>query len=123
MIPKVSFFQGKEYVKSNIKKMRKCKKVDILDDFPKEVDDIRKALLSDFKKKNEEKKVEFFNAEMLLIENAVYRGSETKGGFTICQQKPKIPVGNTNCTAHSIRNFPKMVEILRCIPLFLFQLE
>lgn len=83
--------------------MRKCKKVDILDDFSKEVDDIRKALLSVFKKKNEE----FFNAETLLIQNAVYCGSKTKGAFTICQQKPKIPVGNTDGTAHSTRKFSK----------------
>lgn len=120
MIPKVSFFQGKEY----IKKMRKCKKVDILDDFSREVDDTRKAQLSVFKKKNEEKKVEFFNAETLLIENAVYCGSKTKGGrlpFVNRNQKFRLEIQMVQLSPQE--NFPKMVEILKCIPLFLFQLE
>ena len=43
--------------------------------------------------------------------------------FTICQQKPKIPVGNSNGTAHSTGKFPKKMEIFRGIPLFPFQPE
>jgi len=45
------------------------------------------------------------------------------GAFTICQQTPKIPVGNSNGTAHSTGNFPKKTEIFRRIPLFPFQPE
>ena len=43
--------------------------------------------------------------------------------FTICQQKPKILVGNSNGTAHSSGKFLKKMEIFRGIPLFAFQLE
>ena len=43
------------------------------------------------------------------------------GEFTICQQKPNIPIGNSNGTAHSTGKFPKKMEIFRRIPLFPFQ--
>ena len=42
------------------------------------------------------------------------------GAFTICQQKPKIPVGNSNGTAHSAGKFLEKMEILIGIPLFPF---
>ena len=48
-------------------------------------------------------------------------GKESPEAFTICQQKPKIPVGNSNGTAHSIGKFLEKMEILRGIPLFPFQ--
>ena len=44
-------------------------------------------------------------------------GTDTKNGlqrrlgaFTICQQKPKIPVGNSNGTAHSTGKFLEKME-------------
>ena len=43
------------------------------------------------------------------------------GAFTICLQKPKIPVGKSNGTAHSTGKFLEKMEILRGIPLFPFQ--
>ena len=58
--------------------MPKGKKLGVSDNFPKKEGDIRKALLPVLKKGKEEKKVAFFNVEKLIIENAVYRGPETK---------------------------------------------
>lgn len=78
IIAKASFFQDKEYIKSHIKKLPKGKKFGVSDDFPKEIDDIRKTLYPVLKKAKEEKKAAFFNVEKLIIENEVYRGPETK---------------------------------------------
>ena len=78
IIAKVSFFQDKEFIKSCIKNLPKGKKYGVADDFPKEVDEIRKKLLPVLKKAKEQRKMAFFNVEKLIIENAVYRGPETK---------------------------------------------
>lgn len=78
IIAKVSFFQDKEFIKSRIKNLPKGKKYGVADDFPKEVDEIRKKLHPVLKKAKEQRKMAFFNVEKLIIENAVYRGPETK---------------------------------------------
>ena len=78
IIAKVSFFQDKEFIKSCIKNLPKGKKYGVADDFPKEVDEIRKKLHPVLKKAKEQRKMAFFNVEKLIIENAVYRGPETK---------------------------------------------
>lgn len=78
IIAKVSFFQDKEFIKSCIKNLPKGKKYGVADDFPKEVDEIRKKLHPVLKKANEQRKMAFFNVEKLIIENAVYCGPETK---------------------------------------------
>ena len=46
IIAKVSFFQDKEFIKSCIKNLPKGKKYGVADDFPKEVDEIRKKTTS-----------------------------------------------------------------------------
>jgi len=56
----------------------KGKKVGVADDFPKEVDEIRKKLYPVLKNAKKERKVAFFNVEKLIIENTVYHGPETK---------------------------------------------
>lgn len=78
IIAKVSFFQDKEFIKSRIKNLPKGKKYGVSDDFPREVDEIRKTLQPVLKRAKGEKKMAFFNVEKLIIENAVYRGPETK---------------------------------------------
>ena len=50
----------------------------VADDFPKEVDEIRKELYPVLKQAKREHKTAFFNVEKLIIDKAVYRGPETK---------------------------------------------
>ena len=78
IIAKISFFQDKEYIKSCIKNLPKGKKFGVVDDFPKEVDEIREKLYPVLKKVKKEKKVAFFIEEKLIIETAVYHGPETE---------------------------------------------
>ena len=44
IIAKVSFFKDKQQIKSHIKHLPKGKRFGVADDFPKEVDEIRKEL-------------------------------------------------------------------------------
>ena len=78
IIAKVTFFQDKEFIKSHIKNLPKGAKYGVADDFPKEVDAIRKALQPKLKQARGEKKMAFFNVEKLVIEGIVYHGPETK---------------------------------------------
>ena len=78
IIAKASFFKDKELIKSHIKHLPKGKKFGVADDFPKEVDEIRKELYPVLKKAKKDQKVAFFNVERLIIDKAVYRGPETK---------------------------------------------
>ena len=78
IIAKVSFYQDKEFVKSHIKNIRKGAKYGVADDFPPEVEEIRKELQPVLKRVRSDQKTAFFNVEKLLINGAVYRGPETK---------------------------------------------
>ena len=78
IIAKVSFYQDKEFIKSHIKDIRKGSKYGVADDFPREVDEIRKDLQPVLKKARSEQKTAFFNVEKLLINGVLYRGPETK---------------------------------------------
>ena len=78
IIAKVSFYQDKEFIKSQIKNLRKSAKFGVADDFPPEVDEIRKDLQPVLKKARSEQKTAFFNVEKLIIDGVVYRGPETK---------------------------------------------
>jgi len=48
----------------------------VVDDFPKEVDEIRKKLYPVLKKAKRDQKTAFFNVEKRIIEKTVYRGPE-----------------------------------------------
>ena len=78
IIAKVSFFKDKQQIKSHIKHLPKGKKFGVADDFPKEVDEIRKELYPVLKQAKRDHKTAFFNVEKLIIDKAVYRGPETK---------------------------------------------
>ena len=78
IIAKVSFYQDKEFVKCHIKNIRKGAKYGVADDFPPEVEEIRKELQPVLKRARSDQKTAFFNVEKLLINGAVYRGPETK---------------------------------------------
>jgi len=78
IIAKVSFYQDKEFIKLHIKDIRKGSKYGVADDFPREVDEIRKDLQPVLRKARSEQKAAFFNVEKLLINGVLYRGPETK---------------------------------------------
>ena len=78
IIAKVSFYQDKNFIKAHIKNLKKGSKLGVADDFPKEVDEIRKDLQPVLKKARQEKKLAFFNVEKLIIDGRIYRGPETK---------------------------------------------
>ena len=78
IIAKVSFYQDKEFIKSHTKDIRKGSKYGVADDFPREVDEIRKDLQPVLKKARSEQKTAFFNVEKLLINGFLYHGPETK---------------------------------------------
>jgi len=78
IIAKVSFYKDKEFIKAHIKNLKRGAKFGVTDDFPKEVDDVRKALQPIRKKALQERKMAFFNVEKLIIDNKIYRGPETE---------------------------------------------
>ena len=82
IIAKVSFFKDKQQIKSHIKHLPRGKRFGVADDFPKEVDEIRKELYPVLKQAKRDHKTAFFNVEKLIIDKAVYRGPETKN-FTL----------------------------------------
>ena len=78
IIAKVSFFKDKELIKSYIKNLPKGRRYGVADDFPNEVEEIRKALYPLLKKAKQDKKKAFFNIEKLVIDNVIYHGPESK---------------------------------------------
>ena len=77
IIVKLTQFQDKEFIKSFIKNLPKGSCYGISDDFPKEVDDVRKKLYPILKAAKNEKKTAYFSVERLIINGTVYRGPET----------------------------------------------
>ena len=67
----------KPFIKSFIKNLPRGTGFGISDDFPKEVDKVRKSLYPILKTARREKKAAYFNVENLMIEVALYRGEET----------------------------------------------
>ena len=78
IIAKVSFFKDKQQIKSHIKHLPRGKSFGVADDFPKEVDEIRKELYPVLKQAKRDHKTAFFNVEKLIIDKAVQRGPETR---------------------------------------------
>ena len=77
IIVKLSVYQDKNFIKSFIKNIPKGTNIGISDDFPKEVDEIRKNLYPILKAAKREKKEAYFKVEKLLIDGSLYRGPET----------------------------------------------
>ena len=63
IIAKVSFFKDKQQIKSCIKQLPRGKRFGVADDFPKEVDEIRKELYPVLKQAKRDHKTAFFNVE------------------------------------------------------------
>ena len=64
---KVSFFKISNKIKSHIKHFPRGKRFGVADDFPKEVDEIRKELYPVLKQGKRDHKTAFFNVEKLII--------------------------------------------------------
>ena len=64
-------------MKSYIKNFPRGAGFGVSDDFPKEVDEVRKVLYPILKAAKREKKAAYFNIEKLIIYGALYRGEET----------------------------------------------
>lgn len=77
IIVKLTAFQDKYFIKSFIKNLPKGTNVGISDDFPKEVDEIRKELYPVLKTAKRENRAAYFKVEKLIIDGSLYRGSET----------------------------------------------
>ena len=76
IIIKLSAYQDKNFIKPFIKNLPKGT-IGISNDFPKEVDDIRRKLYPVLKAAKREKKEAYFKVEKLLINGSLYRGPET----------------------------------------------
>jgi len=77
IIVKLSAYQGKNVIKSFIKNLPNGTNIGISDDFPKEVDEIRKKLYPVLKAAKREKKEAYFKEEKRLINGSLYLGPET----------------------------------------------
>ena len=77
IIVKLTHFQDKFFIKSFIKNLPRGTGFGVSDDFPKEVDEVRKVLYPILKAAKREKKAAYFNVEKLIIDSVLYRGEET----------------------------------------------
>ena len=72
IIAKGSFFKDKQQIISHIKHLPTGKSFGVADDFPKEVDEVRKELYPALKQAKRDHKTAFFNVEKLITDKAVY---------------------------------------------------
>ena len=77
IIVKLSSFHDEEFVQSFIKNLTKGRNLGISDDFPKEVEEMRKKLYPVLKAAKQEKHTAFLKVERLIIDGSLYRGPET----------------------------------------------
>jgi len=77
VIAKFSFYQDKEFVWSKVKNL-KGTGIEILHDYPKEIDKIHEKLYPVLKKAKQGKQLVFSKVDKLIINGEVYRGIETE---------------------------------------------
>jgi len=77
IIVKLTHFQDKFFIMSFIKNLPRGTGFGVSDNFPKEVDEVRKVLYPILKAAKREKKAAYFNVEKLIIDGILYRGEET----------------------------------------------
>lgn len=78
IIAKMSFFKDKGRIFQHVKNINPTLKIGVADDFPKEIEDMRKELLPVLKKAKKQNKRASFNVDKLIIDGHIYRGPETK---------------------------------------------
>ena len=83
IIVRLTDFHDKFFIKSYIKNLPRGTGFGVSDDFPKEVDEVRKVLYPILKAAKREKKAAYFNVGKLIIDGALYRGEETSQ-FSFC---------------------------------------
>ena len=71
IIVKLSSYHDKEFIKSFIKNLTKGRNLGISDDFPKEVEEMRKKLYPVLKAAKQEKRTAFFKVERLIIDGSL----------------------------------------------------
>ena len=76
IIVRLTDFHDKFFIKSFIENLPRGTGFGVSDDFPKEVDEIRKVLYLILKATKRGKKAAYFNIEKLIIDGALYRGKE-----------------------------------------------
>ena len=77
IIVKFSAYQHKNFIKSFIKNLPKGTNIGISDDFPKEVDEIRRKLYPVLKAAKREKKEAYFKVEKLFINGLQRTGNSS----------------------------------------------
>lgn len=77
VIARFSHYQDKEFVQSFYKNLNGTT-IGFSDDFPKEVEDIHKALYPVLKKARQNQQRAYFKFDKLIIDGRIYRGKETK---------------------------------------------
>ena len=75
MIARFSHYQDKEFVQSFYKNLNGAN-IGFSDDFPKEVEDIHKALYPVFKEVRRNQQRAYFNFDKLIIDGRIFRGKE-----------------------------------------------
>ena len=81
IIAKLSFFKDKGRIFQHVKNIDPNLKIGVADDFPKEIEDMRKELFPVLKKAKQQNKRASFNVDKLIIDRHNYRGPETKTTF------------------------------------------
>ena len=78
IIAKLSFYKDKGHIFKQVKNIDPALKIGVADDYPKEIDEMRKALLPVLKNAKRERASASFNVDRLVINSQIYRGPETQ---------------------------------------------
>ena len=78
IIAKLSFYKDKGHMFKHAKNIDPELKIGIMDDYPKEIDEMRKVLLPLLRKAKKKKASASFNVDRLVINRQIYRGPETQ---------------------------------------------
>ena len=78
IIVKFSFYKDKSRIFQHAKNIDRSTKIGIAEDYPKEINNIRKELLPVLRKAKKENAQAAFNVDKLIINGQIYRGPETK---------------------------------------------
>ena len=78
IIAKLSFYKDKSRIFQYAKNIDRSTKIGLAEDYPKEIDNIRKELLPVLRKAKKENAQAAFNVDKLIINGQIYRGPETK---------------------------------------------
>ena len=76
-IVKLIFYKDKSRIFQYTKNIDRSTKIGVAEDYPKEIDNIRKELLSVLSKAKKENAQAAFNVDKLIINGQIYRGPET----------------------------------------------